>query len=178
MAPDPLPMERTVPPVSAASPAELRDADGAVSWWMPSWRDAVRQVGWRWIFLAPAVLMFALFVGAVFLRGLRAPLLMMGGQVAVFVGAIALTMAGWVIRRAARARREPFCIHCGYNLSGLPDDYRCPECGRPYTWRLIEEYRRDPQWFIERWKLHRELPRADVPFDAGPVRRKPRDGTA
>ena len=54
-----------------------------------------------------------------------------------------ISLAGYGLRRAAQARREPFCIFCGYNLTGLPDHYRCPECGRPYTWQMIEEYRAD-----------------------------------
>jgi len=94
------------------------------------------------------------------------------------VGALAITLTGYVIRRAVRARREPFCIHCGYNLSGLPDNYRCPECGRPYTWRLIAEYRRDPRWFIERYKARQKLPPAGPTLPAGPsAKPRRRDGT-
>jgi hypothetical protein len=92
--------------------------------------------------------------------------------------AAAISVVGYVLNRAVRARREPFCIFCGYNLTGLPDHYRCPECGRPYTWSEIEEYRQDPQWFIERWKARQSLPPADVPLAAKPSRRpRSRDGT-
>jgi hypothetical protein len=183
---DPAPLEARPPPTIHATPADVRpsvdpDADPErITWWRPSWRDAARHVGWRWVFLLPAVALVLLMVAAAFFRGLRGPVIALGVHVAAFVGAVAFAMAGYVWRCAARARAEPFCIHCGYDLSGLPDNYRCPECGRPYTWRLIAEYRRDPEWFQERWKLHRHLPPSDAPIDAGPVRRRrrSRDGTS
>lgn len=38
----------------------------------------------------------------------------------------------------------PFCIHCGYNLRGLPDNHRCPECGVCYSLEECRRYRKDP----------------------------------
>ena len=32
------------------------------------------------------------------------------------------------LERAAREKRLPMCLRCGYNLEGLPGDV-CPECG-------------------------------------------------
>ena len=97
---------------------------------------------------------------------------------AILLIAAAISGVGYILNRAIRTRREPFCIYCGYNLTGLPDAYRCPECGRPYTWEEIEEYRRDPPWFIERWKARQALPAADPPLEAGPSQRgKSSDGT-
>lgn len=167
--------EGTLPPEIVASPVQVpRELDAEITWWRPSWRDAYRHVGWRWVFLLPAAGLVLLA-----LLGLRWPgfwlVFAQVKLVALAVG-IALSLTGYLVRRAARARKEPFCIYCGYCLTGLPDNYRCPECGRPYTWRLIEEYRRDPQWFIERHKAGRQVPRA-TPFEAGPVRRRRGDGT-
>lgn len=178
---DNLPVERRVPLLVVATPSELPgNPDEDIEWWRPGWSDAVQYVGWRWVFLAPAGVLLAMLVGAAFFHRWRLMLLILGAKLLVFTSAVAFSLAAWVFRRAAKARTEPFCIHCGYNLTGLPDNYRCPECGRSYNWRLIAEYRRDPQWFIERWKMHHELPRADAPFEAGPVRKRTRsrDGTA
>jgi hypothetical protein len=165
-----------LPPAVLATPHEVHRTVGRdVAWWRPSWRDGWQFVGWRWVFLLPTVLLIVSLFPP--FNRLLAPLLAVGLKLAVFMIAVALTLAGYVFRRAARARTEPFCIFCGYNLTGLPDHYRCPECGRPYTWRLIAEYRRDPQWFIERYRALRSLPPSDKPFTAGPRRRRSRDGT-
>ncbi len=165
-----------VPAPTLATPSDVRGLDAEPRWWRPGWRDGLRHVGWRWIFLLPSVLFGLVWLPP--LRPLRLALLAAGIQLVGLMVTIALSLAGYVVRRAARARTEPFCIFCGYDLSGLPDGYRCPECGRPYSWRLIAEYRRDPEWFIARYRALRHLPPAPQPFDAGPgPRRRRRDGT-
>jgi len=101
-----------------------------------------------------------------------------GGKLLLLSVGGAIGMAGTAIRAVVRQRKEPFCIHCGYTLLGLPDHHICPECGRPYSLRLIDEYRRDPHWFVQRYKAHRILPNADEPFLARPsTKPKSRDGT-
>ena len=98
----------------------------------------------------------------------------------VMVIAIPILISISAMGSALRARREPFCIHCGYSLQGLPDHYPCPECGRPNCLRLIDEYRRDPAWFIARCRARLTLPSTHVPFSAGSVRsrRRSRDGAS
>lgn len=154
-------------------------SDPVTQWYRPSWRDGLRYVGYRWIFLTPAVALVVLAVAVVWHPSLATWILRFGYKLITVVAGVAAWLFGHVIRQAAQARKEPFCIFCGYNLTGLPDNHRCPECGRPYTWAMIDEYRRDPQWFIERWKARRQLPGPPEPFAAGPVRRKKRarDGT-
>ncbi|MEW6250907.1 MAG: hypothetical protein AB1716_09690 [Planctomycetota bacterium] len=166
-----------LPPEVVASPSHIRrGGTQRITWWRPGWRDTWRYVGWRWILLAPMLLLFAILLfplrvynAVFFVLWLKLLLLPMLG--------VAAWLMAHVVRRAVRARTEPFCIFCGYNLSGLPDDYRCPECGHAYSWRVIAEYRRDPRWFIERYKAAAQLPPADTPFAAGPRRRRARDGT-
>jgi hypothetical protein len=120
------------------------------------------------------------FIVAVFLRPQLFPFVAwIGIKFAVMALSLPAILLGDLMRRAAAARKEPFCIHCGYELTGLPDRGRCPECGSGYTRELIDEYRRDPAWFIQRLKAKRLQPPRDLPFAAGPSRakRKSRDGT-
>ncbi|MBI4719555.1 MAG: hypothetical protein HY763_17295 [Planctomycetes bacterium] len=169
-----------VPPPVFATPLDVAaGGESAPTWWQPGWHDIARFVGWRWVLLAPALGVVAAFVGAFLWAPLRGVLLIVGAKLLLLVAAVALSLAAYVIRRAVRARTEPFCIFCGYNLTGLPDNYRCPECGRPYTWRLVDEYRKDPLWFAARWKMHTQHPAGATPFAAGSVRRARRaqDGT-
>jgi hypothetical protein len=89
-----------------------------------------------------------------------------------------IAWAAYAVASAVRARKDPFCIHCGYELTGLPDHHHCPECGLPYDWASIEEYRRDPKWFIYRWRELKNHPEMYGGFEAGPVRSpKSSDGT-
>ncbi len=163
----------TLPPRVVGSPSAMKFLpQEKIHWWKPGWSDMRKHVGWRWVFLFPApLLLINLFVPLPVLG----PILLAQIHFFIFMIAVGVTLAGYALRRAAHARREPFCIFCGYNLTGLPDHYRCPECGRPYTWRLIAEYRRDPSWFIERYNALKRLPPADTPFESGQVRSKRRD---
>lgn len=36
---------------------------------------------------------------------------------------------------------HPSCLECGYDLTGLPDEYRCPECGATYRFDTNYEWR-------------------------------------
>ena len=169
-----------IPPAVLATPSQVVAHPGEpIRWWRPGWRDCVRYVGYRWVFLAPAAALLLVIVWFVINRGMRGMIFAIGVELFLLVAGISFALAGYVIRRAVRARQEPFCIYCGYNLSHLPEQYRCPECGRPYTWELIAEYRRDPHWFAERYKAHRELPPPGTVLEAAgnAPRRRSRDGT-
>ncbi len=176
----PLPLERTVPPPILATPSHMRLAsDDEPTWWQPGWQDVKHFVGWRWILLAPAMLCILAFIGGWYLSPLRGAALMIGTKLGLLVVAFAVSLVGYVTRMALKASSEPFCIYCGYNLTGLPDKYRCPECGREYTHAIIAEYRKDPQWFVERWKQSQRTPPRSQPFASGPAPRRNRakDGT-
>ncbi|MDP9173766.1 MAG: hypothetical protein M3O30_07855 [Planctomycetota bacterium] len=150
-----------------------------IPFWQPTWGDSLKYVGWRWLLFLPAILIFVfLFFIPSNLSWL--PWLSIGGfKLLMLAVALPFSSILYAIKTAMQSRREPFCIHCGYTLTSLPDHYRCPECGRPYSFRLIDEYRRDPPWFIQRCRAHRELPASHQPFAAGAVRskRRTRDGT-
>jgi hypothetical protein len=140
-----------------------------------------RYLGWRNLVFLPALLVIALIVAGVFVPGLYLALLN-GLIIKAIVIAVALPVAqiAWAVRAGAAARKEPFCIHCGQCLTGLPPIHICPECGRPYDLAVLNDYRRDPAWFIQRWRARRDIPRpgpfVTVPPRAGP-RKKTRDGT-
>ncbi|MCP4592728.1 MAG: hypothetical protein GY842_18490 [bacterium] len=62
---------------------------------------------------------------------------------------------GFLDRSAAKRRRRRHggfrmtahprrCVHCRYDLTGLPDHHTCPECGRSYTFTDIDAYFDDP----------------------------------
>ena len=165
-----------VPPPTLASPADVGDAGPDVPFWRPTWRDAARHLGWRWVLFLPAVGVGGLLASFPWWpRGAWWPVL---GQLKLLLwaGGLAVVAAGAAVKSTIARRTDPFCIHCGYDLTGLPDGHACPECGRPFTLAAIAEYRRDPAWFAQRVRARTPTPMTSI--TAGPVRRKrSRDGT-
>lgn len=154
--------------------------DPDAPFWRPTWPQMFRYLGWRNLLFLPALILLALLVAGFFAPGIYLSLLN-GFVIKAALVALAIPVAqfAYAVRAGARARHDPFCIHCGHCLTGLPSVYTCPECGRPYDLALLNDYRRDPEWFIQRWRARRDIP-APGPFVAvppGAPRRKSRDGT-
>ena len=162
-----------------ASPVDVSPGPDAVDrWWRPGWKDTLRHLGWRWVLLLPALGVLGFLAAGLFYPHLFFWFWWIGIKWTILALAIPVVLLGDLMRREVGMRQEPFCIHCGYTLLGLPEQGRCPECGSGYSRQLIEEYRRDPEWFIRRWRARHQVPPRVVPFEAGKVRsRKRRDGT-
>jgi hypothetical protein len=174
-----LPLEARLPPPNVASPSQMRlDPAEEVRWYKPGFGESAKLFGWRWIYFIPAALLLALLL-YIPLRPEMFQFIVYWWKLVVIAVVLPTGLAINAAKNIIARRKEPFCIHCGYDLTGLPDHHNCPECGRPFSIAIINEYRRDPHWFIERYKKHQDIPRADIPFQAGPVRpkRKSRDGT-
>ena len=167
-----------VPEHPSASPSDLPHVDETTPFWFPSWGESLRYVGWYWLALIPPAALLGLLVSGMFEGRALAPLWMIGPKLLIMIVALPIVLFLRAMRRAVNARKDPFCIHCGYGLTGLPDDHHCPECGRSFNFKIVEEYRRDPHWFIRRYRTRHEIPEADVPFMAGAIRKpRSRDGT-
>jgi len=137
-----------VPPSTLGSPSEMRHpAFGPdTPFWTPDWHDVMKQLGWRWLLFLPAIALLAVIALVPWRPEFFNLLLVGGGKLLILSLGGAIGVAAAAIRSAIRLRKEPFCIHCGYDLTGLPEGHLCPECGRPFFLPLIEEYRRDPHW--------------------------------
>jgi hypothetical protein len=174
-------LHEQVPAEPLASPVHLRGQGQDVPWWKPTWRDSWRYLGWRWLLFLPAAGVLCLLAALVFEPGIGQFVWFLGPKLVIMILCLPFLAAGYALKRGVQSRSEPFCIHCGYELSGLPDHHRCPECGLPYDFKAIEEYRRDPDWFIQRYKAQHKTVVEQAPFDAGPAqpgrRRRSRDGT-
>jgi hypothetical protein len=166
-----------VPPENLASPIEMEWGDD-VTWWKPGFVYAARMMGWKWLFLLPTVAVIAMLAFApTYPMVWQLLWVVLGVKLLIVSLLLPFGLVSHAFSNAIKSRAGPFCIHCGYALEGLPDNHRCPECGRPYRIALIEEYRRDPQAFIQRWKVRHNGPKRDQPFVAGKSKRKRRDGT-
>lgn len=101
----------------------------------------------------------------------KAPWYVRQGRRTATVASLALAWYAWALLRAMGTRRPvkspdrpPTCVRCGYNLTGLPPDGRCPECGdamansigpgvRPGTpWQRRKAY----DWLAAAWRTHRQ----------------------
>jgi hypothetical protein len=167
-----------VPPAYVTSPHGVDAQPGEdVPWWTPSWGDVFRHLGWRWLYFLPAIcVLLGLLVLP--LRPRYWQIYLVAIKPLFFIVALPTAMAIRAMKTIVKNRKEPFCIHCGYTLLGLADGHRCPECGRRFSLATIDEYRRDPHWFVQRWKAMHVISISDGSFEAGKIRRaKSRDGT-
>jgi hypothetical protein len=121
-------------------------------WWRPGFLQSLRFIWW---ILLPVVLIGSIPMLLAFVPGDPAAhhMAIIGAlKIVMMILILPYLLSGYVFSRVTKSREEPFCIHCGHTLTGLPDHHRCPECGRRFSFALVDAYRRDPDGFVNQWK--------------------------
>ena len=160
--PPDVPAPAGAPPVYGAplhaSPEDVQFAPGEPErWYLPDWGETIKLLGWRVVLFIPALGLVLLVLAMPLRPWAVLQWLLNWWRVWVFAVVVPTLIAIDRVKNAIRSRPDPFCIHCGYGLTGLPPEHTCPECGARYTPALIEEYKRDPHWFIQRYRANRKI---------------------
>lgn len=163
-------------PLDALAPDFATIFDGTTPWWRPGFMDVAKVIGWRWIFILPFPV---IVIGVPVMMVMQPPQMsvIIGGEIQLiaFAFAAAFSTVLWALKRAVKWRKDSFCIHCGYSLDGHEEDGTCPECGRGFSRATINEYRKDPHFFVDRWRALKDAPKGVVfAAGSGPT---PDDGT-
>src|SRR4051812_47130088 len=117
-----LPLHERLPSDAAASPTELVpshvDAGAEPQWYLPGLGETARLLGWRWVYFLPAIglLVLVFWIPA---RPWLIQFLVAYWKLWIIAVAVPTGVAVNAAKHAIRARKDPFCIHCGYGLSGL-----------------------------------------------------------
>jgi|GEM_PF-928506 len=164
------PAEIPAQPTDALTPDFVTMFDGGfdggfggkhVPFWRPGAADIARGMGWKWLIVLPAALFVVgapvaaiMFFSRARANEFAAHLI----KLWVFALGVVITVVLGSVRRVVGNRKDDFCIHCGYSISGLSDTGTCPECGRPFVRKVIAEYRKDPHFFAHRYRKLKSHP--------------------
>jgi hypothetical protein len=114
---------------------------------------------WKWYFLGMGAHMTLMLVGAVALLlapGVLPMVLAAAAAVGLLVAGVAMSsMATVRIRARVRRLHGQACPNCVYDLSTLPAEGTCPECGVRYTRAEIVRQWRDADRSYQAKKLYR-----------------------
>lgn len=144
------------------------------TYYRPGFAEISAEMGWKWLTIIPAMIAIAV-LGAVPRLMATVLFLKLGWLMVALPAGLFAKAASEVVKK----RREPFCIGCGYDLTSLPDNHHCPECGEAYTFSEINAYRQNPAIYAETMRLRQTQKRPHAPFNALPRKRpKSRDGAS
>jgi hypothetical protein len=170
------PVDMLAAPLDALSPDFVTMFDGKTPWWRPGAKEVAKAIGWRWAILLPLIAVALGIPVAAMLMG-RFSLQFLGGEIKFMIMAIgaSISIVLYAMKRAVNVRKDDFCIHCGYCVHGLGTSGQCPECGRHFNLAIIGEYKKDPHFFVDRWRALQDAPKGFAfPAGDGPT---PDDGT-
>lgn len=60
----------------------------------------------------------------------------LGSATQFLIGLYLFAGGRWLVDRLIPSNR-PYCHECAYELTGLPSEGVCPECGTPYRWKGV-----------------------------------------
>lgn len=106
---------------------------------------------WLWLLIVPLLFGLALLIAGLRSGGTLAFLFWLELKLILLTVAVPVVFWEHYRNRLIRARSDPFCVHCGWTLVGLPDEGKCPECGRPYRMKVVTMFRADPRWVMSYW---------------------------
>jgi hypothetical protein len=130
----------------------MLDGEPDPPFWRPSIAELSAELGWRWVLVLPGLVAATLLLGwMVFSPGIG--VWSVGSYLLTLLAALGISTGAVAFSRVMKRIREPFCIHCGYPLVGLENHSRCPECGRRFDFAMVAEYRKNPGWFAQRYRL-------------------------
>ena len=140
-------------------------------YYLPTMGERLRLMGWRNVLWLPPLAVL-IWIGLSLRHGFAGLWsLAYWWKAIVFAFAIPLAAAIRTTATALSKRSDPFCIYCGYSLTGLPHPpgmrFTCPECGGEVDAAESQEYARDPHWFIQRRSARHPT---DTGFAAGAIR--------
>ena len=133
-----------------------------IVFWRPTIRQVLGRAGWVWVATVLPVVLTGTMIVLGFLGGRPYALLWWVGLRLLLIS-LALPFLLWdhLTTKVYQTRQDPFCLHCGYTVLGLPEEGTCPECGKPYRMSVIHMFRHDPQWVIASWRFEGRAPSAE-----------------